>query len=182
MADYAAEKTSRYEAWWVFGWPYETSVALARLVFSGVMDRLPDLKVVAHYLGGVTPFLEGPLGFGYDELGSRTSNEDYETLHRSLKKRPLDYFKEFYADSVTFVSRAAAACGLSFYGVDRVLFASDCPFDPEKGPGYIRDAIRVLESLDLSPDDLAKLAHRNAETLFHLTSRGRGPAHPGIRP
>jgi uncharacterized protein len=59
-------------------------------------------------------------------------------------------------------------CGLEFFGPDRVLFASYSPFDPEKGPGYIRDTIKVLESLDLDPEARAKINHKNAERLFGL--------------
>jgi len=59
-------------------------------------------------------------------------------------------------------------CGIDFFGVDHVVFASDCPFDPEKGRGYIRATIAVMESLDLEPDDKAKICHRNAERLFGL--------------
>jgi uncharacterized protein len=70
-----------------------------------------------------------------------------------------------------FGSRAATVCGLEFFGPDRVLFASDSPFDPEKGPGYIRDTIAVLEALDLDPEARAKINHKNAERLFGLTSR-----------
>jgi predicted TIM-barrel fold metal-dependent hydrolase len=70
-----------------------------------------------------------------------------------------------------FGSRAATVCGLDFFGPDRVLFASDSPFDPEKGPGYIRDTIAVLESLDLDAAARAKINHRNAEKLFGLKPR-----------
>ena len=59
MPDYPTEKVSKYEICSVLGWPYETGVTLARLVFSGIMDRFPDLKVIAHHLGGVIPYLEG---------------------------------------------------------------------------------------------------------------------------
>jgi len=47
-----------------------------------------------------------------------------------------------------------------------VVFASDCPFDKEKGPGYIRSTIAVLESLDLTPSDREKISYKNAQTLF----------------
>ena len=52
MPDYAAENKSRFEMWWCFGWPYETCVAMARLVFSGVSTATPALKIVTHHLGG----------------------------------------------------------------------------------------------------------------------------------
>jgi predicted TIM-barrel fold metal-dependent hydrolase len=168
MADYKSERKSKYEIWWAFGWPYETSAAMARLVFSGLMDRLPGLVVVAHHLGAMVPYFEGRVGPGWDQLGNRTSDEDLSMVLKRLKKRPLDYFKQFYADTAVFGSRAATVCGLEFYGADHVLFASDCPFDPERGPGYIRDTIAVLESLDLSTEDREKICFRNAERLLGL--------------
>ena len=72
------------------------------------------------------------MGPGWDQLGKRTTDEDYFALLKSLKKRPLDYFKQdFNADTAVFGSRAATVCGLEFFGADKVVFASDCPFDPE---------------------------------------------------
>ena len=59
-------------------------------------------------------------------------------------------------------------CGLEFYGPDKVLFASDSPFDPERGPGYIRDTIKVLESIDMPAADREKISFRNAQALFGL--------------
>lgn len=168
MPDYATEDKSKYEIWWTFGWPYETSAAMARLVFSGFMDRLPDLKVLAHHMGAMVPYFEGRVGPGWDQLGKRTSDEDLSLVLQRLKKRPLDYFKDFYADTAVFGSRAATLCGLEFYGSDRILFASDSPFDPEKGPGYIRDTIKILEGLDLPAEDMEKISFRNAENLFGL--------------
>jgi predicted TIM-barrel fold metal-dependent hydrolase len=170
MPDYPTEKFSKYEICSVLGWPYETGVTLARLVFSGIMDRYPDLKVVAHHLGGVIPYLEGRVGHSWDQLGSRTSEEDYAALLKRLKKRPYDYFKDFYGDTAVEGARAATVCGVDFFGPDHVLFASDCPFDKEKGPGYIRSTIEVIESLGLSPGDKEKICYRNAERMFGLAA------------
>jgi aminocarboxymuconate-semialdehyde decarboxylase len=171
VTDYITESKSKYEIWWTFGWPYETSAAMARLVFGGVIDRLPTLKVMAHHLGAMVPYFEGRVGPGWDQLGKRTTDEDLAPVLQRLKRRPVDYFKDFYADSAVFGSRAATVCGLEFYGPDKVLFASDCPFDPERGPGYIRETIRVLESMEFSAEDREKINFRNAETLFGLKPR-----------
>ena len=170
MPDYKTESKSQYEIWWTFGWPYETSTAMARLVFSGIMDRLPELKVLAHHLGAMVPYFAGRVGPGWDQLGKRTSDEDLGAVLGRLKRRPFDYFKDFYADTAVFGSKPATECGLDFYGPDRVLFASDCPFDPERGPGYIRDTIAIIESLDLTPENRDKICFRNAEKLFGMTS------------
>ena len=166
--DYLSEGKSKYEIWWTFGWPYETSTAMARLVFSQIMDKLPNLKVLAHHLGAMVPFFEGRVGPGWDQLGKRTSDEDYGSLLKALKKRPLDYFKDFYADSAVFGSRSATVCGLDFYGFDKVLFASDCPFDPEGGAGYIRDTIAVLESIEMTQENREKISFKNAQKLFRI--------------
>jgi aminocarboxymuconate-semialdehyde decarboxylase len=168
MPDYPSEKISKYEINSVLGWPYETSVTLARLVFSGVMDRYPDLKILAHHLGGVIPMLAGRVGHSWDQLGARTSEEDYASILKRLKKRPYDYFKDFYADTAVEGARGATICGIDFFTADRVLFASDCPYDIEGGPGYIRATLGILNSLDLAADDLEKIGFRNAEALFGL--------------
>jgi aminocarboxymuconate-semialdehyde decarboxylase len=87
---------------------------------------------------------------------------------KRLQTRPLDYFKQFYADTAVFGSAAATVCGLDFYGEDQVLFASDAPFDPEKGPGYIRQTINIIEELDLSPETRQKIFQDNAIKLLRL--------------
>jgi predicted TIM-barrel fold metal-dependent hydrolase len=169
MPDYREEPTSKYEIWWTFGWPYETSAMMARLVFSGYFDRFPDLKIITHHLGGMTPYFEGRVGPGMDQLGSRTSDQDLTVILERLQKRPLDYFKQFYGDTAVFGSAAATRCGLEFFGPDRVLFASDCPFDPEKGPGFIRETIRVIDQdLDVPLDVKAQIYEGNARKLLRL--------------
>jgi len=161
-----AEKKSLYEIWWAFGWSYETGAAMARLVFSKIIDKYPNLKVLVHHFGGIVPMLEGRIGPGWDVLGSRTSDEDYVALRKSLKKRPLDYFKQdFYADTAAFTARAATICGLDFYPIDKVVFASDCPFDPEKGTMYIRETLKILDSLPLSKVDRDKIYFKNLEAM-----------------
>ena len=167
MPDYASEPASSFEIWWALGWPYETSAAMARLVFSGVFDRYPDLKVITHHLGGIVPYLEGRIGYGWDQLGARTSHVDYASLLKSMKKRPVDYFRQFYADTAMFGARAATRCGLDFFGADRVLFASDMPFDPTPGL-YMRETIRVIDSLELDDADRQRIYRGNAEQLLRL--------------
>jgi uncharacterized protein len=165
-ADYVDEKKSLYEIWWTFGWSYETAAAMSRLVFSKVIDRHPKLKVIVHHFGGIVPMLEGRIGPGWDQLGTRTSDEDYVSLRKSLKKRPLDYFKQdFYADTAAFTARAATICGLDFYPIDKVVFASDCPFDPEKGTMYIRETLKILDTLPLAKADREKIYWKNLEAM-----------------
>jgi aminocarboxymuconate-semialdehyde decarboxylase len=166
--DYKSETKSHYEIWWTFGWPYETSAAMAHLVFAGLFDKHPNLKIITHHLGAMAPYFEGRVGPGWDQLGSRTSDVDYTVLLKSLKKRPVDYFKMFYADTAVFGSMPATNCGLAFFGADKILFASDSPFDPEKGSAYIRWTIDIIDKLDISKEDRYAIYEGNARKLLKL--------------
>lgn len=170
FTDYLSEEKSKYEIWWAFGWPYETSAAMARMVFSGLLDRFPELKIITHHMGGMIPFFEGRVGYGWDQLGSRTSDVDYVSLLHSMKKRPIDYFRMFYADSALFGALPATECGIDFFGVDHVVFASDVPFEPAPGL-YIRETIRCIESLDLSREDKNRIYEGNARRLLKLEKK-----------
>jgi aminocarboxymuconate-semialdehyde decarboxylase len=167
-ADYGTEQRSQYEIWWTFGWPYETSVAMARIVFSGLFDRFPALKVITHHMGAMAPYFAGRLGPGWDQLGARTSDEDLSLVLKRLRKRPVDYFHMFYGDTALFGAYDATVCGLQFFGVDRVVFASDAPFDPEKGPMYIRETISVVDRLPISAEDRERIYWKNAAKLMKL--------------
>ena len=87
-------------------------------------------------------------------------------LLKSLKKRPLDYFKHvFYADTATFTGEPAMHAGLAFFDLDKIVFASDCPFDPEGGTMYPRETLRILDSLALDKDHRADVDYRNLEKV-----------------
>lgn len=172
MADYPTEKKSRYEIWWLFGWPYETSAAMARMVFSGFFERWPNLKIITHHMGAMVPYLEARVGLGMDQFGSRTADEDYTVILKRMNaagKRPVDYFRMFYNDTAVNGSRSAIRCGLDFFGVDHCMFGTDCPFDPEGGPQFIRDSIRAIDSLELPKQDAKKLYVGNAQEMLRLT-------------
>ena len=167
-ADYAGEQRSKYDLWWAFGWPYETTIAMGRLVFNGLFDRHPDPAVITHHLGAMLPYFEMRAAGGLDQLGTRTDDpEDGAALAR-LKRRPFDYFKMFYGDTAVFGSTPALECGLAFFGVDRVLFGTDMPFDPEQGPGFIRDTIGALDRVRASDEDKAKIYEGNARRMLRL--------------
>jgi aminocarboxymuconate-semialdehyde decarboxylase len=166
--DYLTEDKSKYEIWWTLGWPYETSAMMARLVFGGYFDDFPNLKIITHHMGGMIPYFEGRVGPGWDQLGARTSDEDLSLVLKKLKKHHLEYFKMFYGDTALFGSVAGTICGLEFFGADNILFASDSPFDPEKGPGYIRETIKIIEELPISDEERSKIFEGNARRLLKL--------------
>jgi uncharacterized protein len=162
MTDYASEPRSRYEMWWCFGWPYETSVAMARLVFSGLYDRHPALKIITHHCGGMIPYYDGRIGAGMAFLGRRDADEDYSKVLPSLKRPHLDYFRDFYGDTAMFGGRAGLKAGLDFFGVDHIVFATDAPLSP------IRETIAAVHELGLSQAAAEQVFSGNAKRLLKM--------------
>lgn len=161
--DYPTESASRFDTWRVVGWLYDTVSAMARITFAGIFDRHPDIKIVTHHLGGFAPYAAERIREGYDKLlkAAKARNEPV-----GLQRHPFDYFTQFYADTITIGSVPALRCGIDFFGVDRVMFATDMPFDTQGGLKYVEVALTAMEALDLSATDKAKIFEHNARRVF----------------
>jgi aminocarboxymuconate-semialdehyde decarboxylase len=185
-ADYDGEPHSKHELWWALGWPYETSKAMYRLVFAGVFDRWPELKIITHHGGGLIPMVEGRLGLGLEAYGTRTPPELHEREQTPLRGEPLAAFRRFYTDTATFGSTAGVANAVSFFGIDRVLFASDMPFGPEAGAGLVAASLDAVNALSASSAEITRILRGNAERLLgpssstpRATRRTSGGQNPG---
>jgi aminocarboxymuconate-semialdehyde decarboxylase len=162
VPDYPTLQKSKYEVWWCFGWPYESSVAMSHIVFSGLFDRHPNLRIITHHLGAMIPYFAGRIEQGWDlEMGTRTPPADADLLPVPLKRKPSDYFKMFYADTALSGSAAATRCGLDYFGGRQVLFASDFPYDAEGGSYLVRETLRAIDELKLAPADHADILNGN---------------------
>ena len=150
MPDYIDEKKSLYEIWWTFGWSYETAAAMARLVFSKIMDNQPNLKIITHHFGGIVPMLEGRIGPGWDVMGSRTTDEDYVSTAQEPEEAAARLLQAGLLRRHRGVQRRSPPpnAGMEFFPLEKIIFASDCPFDPEGGTMYPRVTLRILESLE----------------------------------
>ncbi len=170
MPDYPGEAMSKYELWWVFGWPYETAIFMSRLIFAGHLDRWPNLRILTHHAGGMVPHFAGRIGPGLDQFGERTPDEDLSPIRARLTRRPYDYYRLFYGDTALFGARHALECALDFFGVHHLLFGTDMPFDPEKGPMFVRETIANLEAIDLTREQRAALYEGNARRVLGIAS------------
>ena len=119
------------------------------------------------------PYFAGRAETLWAQLGSRSADGSEAEVLKRLSKPPIEYFKMFYGDTVLGGSTAALRCGLDFFGIDHVVFASDCPFDPEGGPMFIREGMRSIDELDLSEADQEKLYLGNALRLMRLAHLGQ---------
>ncbi|WP_230396640.1 amidohydrolase family protein [Streptomyces blattellae] len=133
------------------GWHYDTGVQLLRLIFNGVFDRFPNLQVISGHWGEVVLFYLERI-----EEGARLVNAP-------LKRPVIDYFREnMYFTPSGMYSERYLRWTVEMVGADRIIFASDYPFQapPEGGmPEFVRDT-------GLSPADQAKFASGNWEGLI----------------
>jgi hypothetical protein len=96
---------SKYGIWWSLGWPYEMSACMARLVYSGVFDTYPGLRVITHHAGAMVPHFAGRLASPLEDPGRAE-------ILAGLKR---DYFRGFYADTAMFGAAHAVRCAVEFF-------------------------------------------------------------------
>src|SRR5262245_38882582 len=169
FADYKSEQRSEDEVWFAFGWPYETTACMTRLIYSGLFDELPNLKVITHHYGGLIPFFSGKIKLGFRQIFHGTPERNPLAEERHLKRAPIEYFRMLYADTAVNGEDAATRCGHAFFGTRSSLFATDAPFDAEAGRGLIRDTIGAVEALEISRQERERIFAGNARDLLRLT-------------
>jgi aminocarboxymuconate-semialdehyde decarboxylase len=164
--DYASEQQSQDEIWFMFGWPYETTACMTRLIFSGLLDELPSLKIISHHFGGMIPFFAGKIKLGFSQIFFGTPQRN--PAAQRLEQQPIAYYRKLYADTAVSGELGATRCGLDFFGADHSLFATDAPFDAEQGRALIRDTIAAVRRLDISEAERRRIFCDNARALLRL--------------
>ena len=162
--DYTTEDRSKYYVWQVFSWPFETTVAMTRLVFSGILERYPNLKVITHHCGAMVPYLERRIRVSYDYAEMR-HGRNYK---QGLTKRPVDYFRMFYNDTAVSGSTAALMCAHAFCGAEHLLFGTDMPYDSQIGDVATRETIRSVEEMNITDAEKKMIFEDNAKRLLRL--------------
>jgi aminocarboxymuconate-semialdehyde decarboxylase len=136
------------------GFPWDTTLAAAKLVFSGVAERFPKIRWVLGHLGGAIPYIAERLDRGY---------EAFPECREHIRKAPSAYLKEFYYDTVNF-DAGALRLAVEFAGPRRVLAGSDYPHRI----GSLRAMLDSLRRLDVADEDRALILGGNATRLLDL--------------
>jgi predicted TIM-barrel fold metal-dependent hydrolase len=147
----AIEHVKAYEMTSTLGNMFDNTIALTRIILSGLLDRHPDLKLVCPHLGGTLPFILGRL------------DHQLTVLKRGprLPRTPLEYLRQIWLDIVSPLPEALAMCH-SLLGADRLLYASDHPWvDPQV-------MLSTLEKAGLPLESQRKIRSGNAISLFGL--------------
>jgi predicted TIM-barrel fold metal-dependent hydrolase len=167
FSDYAAENESHNEIWFSFGWPYETTACMTRLIYSGLFDELPGLKIISHHMGGMIPYFEGKIKLGFRQIFFGAPDKNPTAMDAGLKRPPLDYYKMLYADTA-LGEVAPTRCGHVFFGTGHSLFATDAPFDSEQGRGLMRNTIAAVNALEIPQVEKDAIFSGNARKLLRL--------------
>jgi predicted TIM-barrel fold metal-dependent hydrolase len=162
--DYKTEQQSEHELWFTFGWPYETAVAMGRLIYAGWLDKLPGIKIITHHLGGLVPYLEGKISMGFRQASEGDLETNPVAQEAGLRRPVADYFRMFYGDTAVNGIQKALDCGLEFFGAEHCVFASDAPFDPMGGAHLISESMRLIDALDKETRE--KIYCGNAKALI----------------
>ncbi|MBW1997261.1 MAG: amidohydrolase [Deltaproteobacteria bacterium] len=141
----------------VFGWDYDGTMALWRLIFGGVLDRFPSMKIVTHHMGNYFPFFIRRIEVNFNKF-----------LRNSLPRHISDYYGNIYGDTAVDGTLGAFPCGYAFFGPDRMLYGSDYPFGPEDGEDFIRENLRGVQSLYIPPEEKAKILGGNSMKLLKI--------------
>jgi predicted TIM-barrel fold metal-dependent hydrolase len=128
----------------IFGWLYETSITLAQLVFAGIMEEYPDLRIIPHHMGAMVPHNSGRIKGFYEARDLYPG-----TGLVSLRRDPLDYFKRFYGDTMLCGTVHAFECGYKFFGPEQIIMATDYPFGPQQGEQWIRETLDQIDAIGL---------------------------------
>jgi uncharacterized protein len=161
--DYRSEKESKYVVHSVFGWPFETAVAMTRLVFGGVFNRWPTLKFITHHCGGMMPFFRDRIASIYEKAVTIVGTEF------DLKKPLIEYYRMFYNDTALYGGTPSLMCGYAMFGADQMLFGTDMPLGDSQG-GLKNTGLTIdsIEGMAIPPEEKEKMFEGNARKLLNL--------------
>jgi predicted TIM-barrel fold metal-dependent hydrolase len=145
----------------IFGWLYETSAALAQLVFSGIMEQYPDLRIIPHHMGAMVPHFSGRIKGFYE------ARELYPGTNLvTLKRDPLDYFRRFYGDTMLCGAAHAFECGYKFFGAEHIIMATDYPFGPRQGELWVGETLDQINAINLTASEKELVLGGNLQRLI----------------
>jgi aminocarboxymuconate-semialdehyde decarboxylase len=138
----------------IIGFGIDTSLNILRFVFSGLLDKMPKLKVIASHLGGIFPYLRGRVEIGY---------KAYPECKININEPPSTYLRKIWMDSIIYDEDILMST-LAFSGSDKLLLGSDHPHQI----GDMAQCIGRIKKLDISEEDKERILWKNAAKLLKL--------------
>ena len=151
-----------------FGWPYETTACMTRLIYSGLFDELPDLKIITHHMGGMIPYFAGKIDLGFRQIffGTPEKSDRRGRRPEASADRLLQDALCRYRAQRRYARRRAAGMRSSArrHACSRPMRRST----PEHGRGLIRNTIKAIEALPITAGRREMIFAGNARELLKL--------------
>lgn len=150
--DYPVEENSKYNLTQLLGWPYATSMAMARLAASGVLERYPNIKFITHHSGGVIPYLAQRI---------ERSPFKFEKLHQPA----INSLRLFYNDTAVQGNLANLMCAYAFCGAGHMVFGTDYGM---ASPDMVKLTVKTINEMAITDGEKQKIFSENAVRLLKL--------------
>jgi predicted TIM-barrel fold metal-dependent hydrolase len=147
----------------IFGWAFDSTVAMTRLVYGRVLERFPEINWVVADVGGVLAF------FAQRAINIYSGRTDEIRHNYGLKENPLDSFRRFYVDTADHPA-LTLRCVKDFFTPDRMVLGTNYPYGPEEGCVLLRNSLKAIDGLDLNSTDKEKILGGNAAKILGLKS------------
>jgi predicted TIM-barrel fold metal-dependent hydrolase len=164
LPDYIGEQGgSKYQFFQAFSWLFDSTMAMHRIVFSGVFERYPKLCIIIHHHGAMIPYFSGRL-----EIGIRYFEKNAGCKYDAKVPPPYaEHYKKFYIDTATqYYNPKALQIAVNFFGTDHMLFGSDAPMDASGGFDMGNNADKSVAALQISQKERMNIYSGNAELLM----------------
>lgn len=145
----------------IFGWAFDSTVAMTRLVYGRVLERFPEIDFVVADVGGVLAF------FAQRAVNIYAGRTEEIRQKYGLKENPLDSFKRFYVDTADHPP-STLNCVKEFFGVDRMVLGTNYPYGPEEGCVLVRNSLRAIDGLELSAENKERILGGNAARILRI--------------
>jgi len=151
----------------IFGWAFDSTVAMTRLVYGRVVERFPEINFVVADVGGVLAF------FAQRAVNIYTGRTEEIRQKYGLKENPLDSFRRFYVDTADHPA-STLKCVKDFFGPERMVLGTNYPYGPEEGCLLVKNSLKAIEGLELSQTEKEKILGGNAARFYGLKAAQHG--------
>ena len=148
----------------IYGWAFDSTVAMTRLVYGRVLERFPEIDFVVADVGGVLAF------FAQRATNIYTGRTEEIRQRYGVKENPLASFKRFYVDTADHPS-LTLRCALEFFGAGHLVLGTNYPYGPEEGCRFVRNGLEAIDGLGLDTSQKEKILGGNAARVLKLEAQ-----------
>jgi aminocarboxymuconate-semialdehyde decarboxylase len=145
----------------IFGWAFDSTVAMTRLIYGRVLERFPEINFVVADVGGVLAF------FAQRAINIYSGRTEEIRQRYGLTENPLDSFRRFYVDTADHPA-STLRCVKDFFGVDRMVLGTNYPYGPQEGCLLVRNSLKAIDGLEINEPEKAQILGGNAARILGI--------------